>query len=110
MRCDGVVALASPTVYEQTLRDGETGFLYRSANEFEDRLRQLLADGNLRRGVAGRAYEYVRDRRMLGQHFRQRHAWYLRLRDELPRLNAELGERVLGLFADEADPKARHSS
>jgi SAM-dependent methyltransferase len=96
----GVVTLASPTVYEQTLRDGETGFLYRSGTEFEDRLRQLLAEADLRRQVADRAYQYVRDHRMLGQHFRRRHAWYLELRGELPRLNAELRLRVPKLSLD----------
>jgi glycosyltransferase involved in cell wall biosynthesis len=95
----GVVALASPTVYEASIIEGETGFLYRSPDEFEARLRRLLEDGELRRRVAERGYRWVRSERLLAQHYRQRHAWYVRLRSELPRLNDELRQRVPVLFA-----------
>jgi hypothetical protein len=98
----GVVALASPTVYEGTLVDGQTGFLFRSAEEFSSRLRLLLADRNLRRCLAQNAYQWVRDQRMLAQHYRQRHAWYLQMLDQLPRLNEQLRERVPELFAGDA--------
>jgi SAM-dependent methyltransferase len=94
----GVVALASPTVYAQTIRDGELGFLYHCPREFEERLRQLIEDGKLRRRVAANAYRWVGENRLLCQHYRQRYDWYVRLRDLLPQLNEELRVRAPELF------------
>lgn len=90
----GVAVLASPTVYERSIVENETGLVYRSVDEFSEKLRALVDDAALRRRLAANARNYVRDHRMLAQHFRQRHTWYLRLRDELPRLNAELRART----------------
>jgi glycosyltransferase involved in cell wall biosynthesis len=90
----GVVVLASPTVYDGSVVEGETGFLYRSPVEFEGKLRQLIDDAGLRLRVAERAYQWVRDNRLLAQHYRKRHAWYFQLRDQLPRLNADLLRRL----------------
>lgn len=94
----GVAALASPTVYENTIVDGETGFLYRSEEEFEDRLRRLIADQELRRRLTANAYRWVGEKRLLSRHYRRRLDWYLQMRDELPRLNEELRGRVPELF------------
>ncbi len=94
----GVVALASPTVYGQTIVDGESGVLYHTPAEFEERLRVLLDDAALRQRIAGRAYAYVREQRLLGQHYRERYEWYLRMRDLLPELTADLRKRAPELF------------
>jgi ubiquinone/menaquinone biosynthesis C-methylase UbiE len=96
----GVVALASPTAYEQTVAHGETGFLFRSPTEFETKLRLLLDDFAIRRRVATAAYAWVRANRLLSQHYRHRYNWYLHMRDSLPQLNQELRGRVPALFAD----------
>ena len=40
----GVVALASPTVYAASIQDGATGMVFRSTEEFTQRLRQLVTD------------------------------------------------------------------
>jgi precorrin-6B methylase 2 len=94
----GVVALASPTVYEASIADGKTGFLYRSVEEFDQRLRLLLTDVKLRRRVAANAYLWVRDKRLLAQHYRQRYDWYRQMRAMLPQLNEELRQRAPELF------------
>jgi SAM-dependent methyltransferase len=96
----GVVALASTTLYERSVIDGVTGLLFRSPAEFEDRLRLLIADPPLRMRLAGNAYAWVRDYRMLAQHFRRRYDWYLRMLGMLPRLDAELASRAPELFAE----------
>ena len=90
----GVAVLASPTVYGQTLRDGETGLLFHTPEEFEEKLNQLLDNANLRRKLVENAYNYVAENRMLAQHFRERHEWYKQLRDNLPELNRQVKERV----------------
>lgn len=96
----GVAVLASPTAYENSIQEGETGLIYRSLAEFEAKLNSLIVDTKLRRQLAANAYQWVRDRRLLCQHYRQRRDWYLQMRDELPRLNQELRSRVPELFVE----------
>jgi hypothetical protein len=90
----GVVALASPTVYGRSVVPGETGLLYRSAKEFEEQLRELIGNRDLRGRVARKAYAWVKNKRLLAQHYRTRYEWYLRMLDRLPELTEELRRRV----------------
>jgi glycosyltransferase involved in cell wall biosynthesis len=94
----GVAVLASPTVYERSLVDGETGFIYRSVEEFEAKLLELISNTQLRRKLVANAYEWVKQNRMLSQHYRERREWYLEMRDRLPELNEALRDRVPQLF------------
>src|SRR5262249_38135000 len=55
----GVVALASPTVYAGSIREGETGVIYRSVEEFELRLCELIEQPHRRRQIAANAYQWV---------------------------------------------------
>jgi hypothetical protein len=80
--------------------EGETGLIYSSEKEFEIKLNLLISDAQTRRQIAGNAYDWVRDNRLLCGHYRQRRDWYLQMRDELPRLNAELRDRLPELFDD----------
>ena len=96
----GVAVLASPTVYEHSIVEGETGLIYRHEKDFESKLNSLINDNTMRQQIAANAYEWVRDNRLLCGHYRQRRDWYLQMRDELPRLNAELRGRLPELFSD----------
>ncbi|WP_373537088.1 methyltransferase domain-containing protein [Microcoleus sp.] len=96
----GVAVLASPTVYEHSIIEGKTGLIYKHEKEFEIKLNSLINDNILRQQIAANAYEWVRDNRLLCGHYRQRRDWYLQMRDELPRLNAELRGRLPELFGD----------
>jgi SAM-dependent methyltransferase len=96
----GVAVLASPTVYEHSIVEGETGLIYKHEKEFETKLNSLISDTSMRQEIAADAYEWVRENRLLCGHYRQRRDWYLQMRDELPRLNAELRDRLPELFAD----------
>ncbi|MEG3974787.1 methyltransferase domain-containing protein [Microcoleus sp. herbarium8] len=96
----GVAVLASPTVYEHSIIEGKTGLIYKNEKEFEIKLNSLINDNILRQQIAANAYEWVRDNRLLCGHYRQRRDWYLQMRDELPRLNAELRGRLPELFSD----------
>lgn len=96
----GVAVLASPTVYEESIMEGHTGLIYRSVKEFENKLNLLISDTQTRRQIAANAYEWVRDNRLLCGHYKQRRNWYLQMRDELPRLNAELRDRLPELFEE----------
>jgi len=94
----GVAVLASPTVYQHSLRHEESGLLYRSPAEFESHLTRLIEDRDLRNRLANNAYQYVAQSRLLAHHFRARYDWYLKMFDQLPQLNAELRERAPDLF------------
>jgi glycosyltransferase involved in cell wall biosynthesis/SAM-dependent methyltransferase len=94
----GVVALASPTVYGASIQDGRTGLLFCSAEELTERFRQLVTHPQLRQNLAANAYAWVRDHRMLGQHYHDRLDWYSDMLDQLPRLNEEARRRAPELF------------
>jgi glycosyltransferase involved in cell wall biosynthesis len=96
----GAVAIASPTVYENSIIEGETGLIYRSADDFAAKLTELIQNHSLRQQIAKNAYAWVKENRMMCQHYQERREWYLEMRSQLPRLNAELKERAPQLFAD----------
>ena len=82
----GTVALAAPTVYARTLRDGRTGFLYHDMREFRQLLSLLVESPLLRWETAQLAYAYVRENRLLANHYEERIYAYRELlahRDEL---------------------------
>ena len=73
---NGAVALASPTVYERTLVDGCTGCIYRSPEEFSAKLARLIEDAPYRQAIARAGYGYVKEHRLISQHYRERMAAY----------------------------------
>jgi SAM-dependent methyltransferase len=94
---NGVTVLASETVYAKVLDALFAGYTYRDPMTFEASLITLLGDPKLRQAFARDAYAYVRDRRLLGQHYRKQYAWYQSLLADRERLHAELLERVPSL-------------
>jgi glycosyltransferase involved in cell wall biosynthesis len=94
----GVAALASPVVYADTIVDGETGLIYRDPDDFADKLEELILSASLRQALAGRAHAWVAENRLMSQHYRGRYEWYLEMRSQLPRLNAELRDRCPEMF------------
>jgi hypothetical protein len=90
----GVTVLASPTVYEASIQSGETGLIYNSLTEFSAQLRQLIENPSFRQQLANNAYQWVKQNRLLAQHYRRRWDWYCQMRDALPRLTQELWQRV----------------
>jgi glycosyltransferase involved in cell wall biosynthesis/SAM-dependent methyltransferase len=90
----GVSVLASPTVYDRTIRHGETGLIYGSPEEFAMLLDRLIREGPLRRALARNAYRYVAEHRLLARHFRARYDWYRAMLAQRDRLDAELRQRV----------------
>ncbi len=94
----GVAALASPVVYADTILAGETGLIYDSPDDFAEKLDELIVNAPLRQQLADRAYEWVAENRLLSQHYQARREWYLEMRSQLPRLNAELRDRCPEMF------------
>jgi SAM-dependent methyltransferase len=90
----GVVALASPTVYDRTIRHGETGLIYHSLDEFTALLDRLIRDAPFRSRLAANAYRFVADNRLLSRHYRARYDWYREMLERRAELNVELRRRV----------------
>jgi hypothetical protein len=96
---EGVTALASPVVYGPTLQKqhGPKLKLVKKGliveRSWETGLRALIETSELRHELATNAYAYVRDHRLLSQHYRKRHEWYLSLLSARPTLHAQLLDR-----------------
>lgn len=81
-----VAVLASPTVYESVIKDGETGFIYRTPREFQTKFKILIEDKIKRIEMSKAAYEYVKKERLLVNHIEERYNWMQEMykkRDEL---------------------------
>lgn len=96
----GLATLASQVVYGETIINGETGLIYRTPTEFEQKFRQLVLDTELRQHLGERSMAWVIKHRLMKDRSRERAEWYLEMRDRLPELNADLEQRVPELFAD----------
>jgi SAM-dependent methyltransferase len=89
-----VAALASPTVYEGSIRDGETGLLFRSPEELHERLTRLVMAPAYARGLAETARVWVAESRMDAYQVRDRVRWYRSLLDRRDELTRALFERM----------------
>ena len=89
--------LASPTVYAETVRHGETGLLYETEEQFRLGLERLIEDIGFRQRLERNAWEWVRDNRLLSRHYRERLVWYEQLFDRYDELTGAIGERVPAL-------------
>ena len=90
----GLACLASPVVYEATIRDGETGMIVRDPAAFGAALRGLLADPARARAMGTAARRWVRENRMLASQTPRRLAWYRSLWERRAALDAALLARA----------------
>ena len=93
----GVLTIASPTVYADTIGDGETGLIAKDLRDWDRQLRIALRNGDKRRAIARAAWEYVRDQRMFAQQAAERRDWYLGLWANREALTRDLLARVPAL-------------
>lgn len=85
--------VASPTVYADTVRHGETGLIANTVAEWQAHLEKLITDPAFRDHLARNAYSYVLQHRLLRDHIGDRIAWYYSLWEQRAELNARLLER-----------------
>ncbi len=97
-----VTALASPTVYAGSIADGETGVLFRDADELAQRLVRLIANPDIGRAIADTARARVLRERMLADQVASRIAWYRSLWARRAELRAALAARVPELGGTDA--------
>ncbi len=71
-----VAAIASTTVYGDSIKDGETGLLFSDSNSLQRLLMRLLAEPHLGRTIGDAAQAYIIRHRMLAYQVSRRIAWY----------------------------------
>ena len=92
-----VVALATGATYESVIADGQTGVLFRSGEELEQRLLRLVANPDITRRIGDAARAYVVRERMLAYQIAERTAWYHDLWARRAELHRALLDRVPAL-------------
>jgi SAM-dependent methyltransferase len=90
----GCAVLASPTVYEHSLKDGETGILVREADGFGTALMELAQSPARARQLGDQARAYVAAERMTGQQIKARRDWYQKLWDSRHETTPKLVEHL----------------
>jgi SAM-dependent methyltransferase len=89
----GAACVASPTLYADVIRDGETGIIARSAEEWTRSLQRLVADPTERLRLAEAAWRDLRDRHLMSMQVAGREAWYRELCENRKELTRALLER-----------------
>ncbi len=89
-----VTALASPTIYADSIQDGVTGVLFHDAQELQTRLLQLVDEPDRARSIADAARAWVAEHRMLAYQMPARVAWYRSLWSRRAELNEALLRRL----------------
>lgn len=86
--------LASPTVYENSIQDRETGVILPDPAALLSTLRGFIANPEAARRIAEAAHGWVRGERMAAYQMRRRIDWYRSLCDRRTVLDAALGARL----------------
>jgi SAM-dependent methyltransferase len=89
-----VAALATPTVYGDSIENGRTGLIFHDAAELRRQLAHLVADPGRAQALADAAREEVAGKRMLAYQLADREGWYRSLWARREELNRALLERV----------------
>lgn len=90
----GLAPLASPVVYSQSLREGETARFFSSEDELAAVLRQWRQDPAAVEAIGERARAWVRAERLQVHQAAAREAWYRSLWERRRELTAALLERI----------------
>ena len=109
----GAAVLASPVVYSNTIKDGANGLIYKDKKEFMQKLQILIDRREKRYEMATAAYNYVKNNRLLSQHYEERMDWYNELFAKLDELNEETQARIDKIapnFKDEKPPEIQNTA
>lgn len=89
-----VAALASPVVYASSVKDGQTGVLFRTPDELRTALLRLITQPHRTQALGDAARTYVQRDRMLAAQVQARITWYRSLWDRRAELTAALLART----------------
>jgi glycosyltransferase involved in cell wall biosynthesis len=93
----GLAIVASPTVYGDSLDEGVTGRLFRSAGELRQVLEEWRQTPEQVRALGARARDWVARERLTARQVPQRETWYRSLWERREELTRQLLERVPAL-------------
>lgn len=93
----GVLTIASPRIYRDTIRHGETGLIAETIQDWPHLIKSVLHDDRRFNEMAFAAWNYARSERMFAHQVEDRRAWYWSLWERREALTALLVERVPGL-------------
>ena len=88
------LAIASPTVYENTIIDKETGHICMTASDVYEILLESLDDPDSIKRIASNARAWCQENRMQYQQTKSRLDWYQYLWSKREELNEKLMERI----------------
>lgn len=109
----GAAVLASSVVYPNTVKDGVNGLIFHDKKEFAQKLELLIENREKRYDLATAAYDYVKNNRLLCQHYEERLDWYNELFERLDELNAETRARIDKIapnFQNETPPQTQQNN
>ena len=95
----GLLTIASPTVYAEVIRNGETGLIAQDLKDWDRQLRIALRNGDKRQTMASAAWDYVRTERMFADQAGSRRDWYLSLWARRDALTQRVFDRAPSLAA-----------
>lgn len=104
----GVVTIASPLIYDRTIRHGVNGLLAERLEDWPALLRQALAEPEQTRAIGRNAWDQVRRERMFARQVPEREAWYRDLWARRAELDASALARIPGLAEAVAAETAAH--
>jgi len=90
----GLAALASPTVYAQSIQDNKTGRLFSNADEMIAILTEWVQSPDKAQKIGENAHAWVRQNRLIKHQVARREAWLRDLWQRREELTAKLYERV----------------
>jgi len=90
----GLAALASPTVYAQSIQDGKTGRLFTDPTQMTTILEEWIHNPSHARTLGQNAHDWVRNTRLIKHFTAKREDWYRDLWARREELTAKLYERV----------------
>ncbi len=100
----GLAVIASPTVYQHTLKHNETGLLAEQAADFGTALVELARNRDKAKALGDQARAYVRDNRMMASQVQERLDWYRKLWDERHETTPRLIDYLKGIIGKIEDP------
>ena len=96
---NGLAVLASPVVYESSVRPGQTGEVFHTSSELVAHLNAWRENPTVVREMGLKGRQWVASERMCAYQAEDRETWYRQLADNREHLNRQLLERVPQLAA-----------
>ncbi len=91
----GAIPVASPTVYRRTKGHEDFSIICEKPEDFGAALKMLIEDAVHRQKLQRAARNYVRNNRLLSQHFMDRYDWYKSLLGRKQELDEALDKRLV---------------